>query len=472
MHSDKPSAFLIGIGGAGMRALASVLVSRGWRVSGSDRAHDVIRNTPAIRLLIDQGVKLYPQDGSGIEPSLDQVIISTAIEETVADLSKARKLDLPILHRSEALASCASHYETQIAIAGTSGKSSVTAMLGWVMNEVGNVENTVIVNGAGMNNFGGESTYIPQSAQNIVLEVDESDGSFLNFSPDYSIVTNISLDHKELSELETMFRQFIKKTDKQIVINSKIANLCEGFNDEIVTFGWEDDADFQISSFVANPDFSSDFKIGHKDRTIKCHLPHPGRYNAENAAAVLAMAVSLNLNPEEAAKALSRFQGTERRFHQIGEERGIKVIDDFAHNPDKVAAVLDGVVKTHKGRVLCVFQPHGYKPTVFLKDAFIDSFVSCLRPEDMVIMPEIYYVGGTAERIISAADLISGIQKGGHKNALFIPNRADIPALLVDEAREGDLILTLGARDPTLAAFADEIYRALSLGRAANVLIV
>ncbi|OPZ78684.1 MAG: UDP-N-acetylmuramate--L-alanine ligase [Alphaproteobacteria bacterium ADurb.Bin438] len=313
--------------------------------------------------------------------------------------------------------------------------------------------NPLVINGGIMTNY--NQTYLNGNGIS-VAEADESNGTIELYEPTYSLISNISLDHKSLEELLELFTNFIKKTEKKCVLNADCKFSFGLINDEnkdkVVTFGIENDlADFNAYSIKLGAQ-SSGFSLKGVDFTINMAGIH-NIYNALSAVAVL------NINGyelESIANALRSFKGIKRRMEFIGSFNEIDVIDDFAHNPDKIANAINSVKPYCEGRLITIFQPHGFAPTRLMKDGYIESFVSTLSKNDIVIMPEIYYAGGQVVRDISAKDLTSEIEKSGIKS-YFFENRADILAVLKEIAKPKDKIMVMGARDNSLNEFAKEI---------------
>jgi len=448
--------FFIGIGGSGMSAIAQILAGRGDVVCGSDRNFDRGVNGPFFDRLSQLGVCLYPQDGTGVSADCNCIVVSTAIEDTVPDVARARELGIPVRHRAEMLAELFNG-ERGIAVGGTSGKSTVCGMVGALLAEAG--LDPSIINGGKMKNF--EDGLLPGNARAgrsnlMVIESDESDGSIVNYRPAVSVVTNITKDHKTIEELIALFETFVSNTKELAVVNADcpLASKLNFKGRNVFTYGLESDADLRAEEVALAP-FSASFSIGKE----RIELKVPGRHNVSNALAAYAVGRHLGLSPLELRKGLEAFRGISRRFDLIGEAAGIRVIDDFAHNPDKIRATLealDGI----PGRRLLVFQPHGFGPTKFMREDLIDVFSKMLRPADILFMPEIYYAGGSAERTISSADIAAGIRARGGR-ALFFENRGDITAALVAEAQQGDIAVVMGARDDTLTTFCRTILEAL-----------
>ena len=415
------SYFFCGIGGSGMLPLALIVAGRGDRVAGSDRTLDQGRLAPKFEFLKSRGIALFPQDGSGLT-SADQILVtSAAIEETVPDVVKSEALGAPRLTRPELLASLFNASGTGVAVGGTSGKSTVTGMIGWILHATG--RDPTVMNGAVMKNFVSPGALFASAlvgrGETFVSEVDESDGSIALYRPKVAVLNNITLDHKSLDELRHLFGDFAAKAESIVV------NL--------------DDDETRLLA-AALP--------AERLRTYSFRDP---------SADLLGSDVEVPI--EEAAEALGGFQGLRRRFERIGEAGGVSVIDDFGHNPDKIAATLR-TLHAFPGRLLMLFQPHGYGPLRTMKDELIATFATGMGPEDVLIMPDPAYFGGTTNRAVGSGDIVAGV-RSLNRAAEHIPERSDCADRLVELARPGDRIIVMGARDDTLTQFAEGLLERL-----------
>ncbi len=452
----KFSYHFTGIGGIGMSAIAQVLKEQGHRVSGSDRNFDKNITTDLFSKLTDQGISLHLQDGSGIDAQTDYVIVSTAIEEDNPDIKKARILNKKILKRATLLAGIFNPMHG-IAIGGTNGKTTVSCMVGFLLDYAG-LSPTIIVGGC-IKNYAGDSSLgnAKTGTSNIIsIEADESDGSIVSYTPCISVITNVSKDHKTIEEISRMFLVFAQNTRDTLIVNADCPYLQKtDFNHKnMITYGLQNPAALQAKDIVTQP-FQSTFTVDG----YPFHINLPGRYNISNALATIAVARSLKISDDTTSAALRQFKGVQRRMDIVGEVHGIRVIDDYAHNPEKIMAAITAV-KLGCKRVIAVFQPHGYGPTSFMKEELIHAFLSVLSPEDILFMPEIFYAGGTTRRNITSAEIITRVREGG-KKAFFIENRDDIIPAMKKFALTGDGILVMGARDNTLTGFSHNILHAL-----------
>lgn len=435
-----------------MSALAQVKAMEGRSVSGSDRDFDRGRNLGVKASLEALGIKLFPQDGSGVNDETAELALSTAIEDTNPEVVRAKERGLKIWHRSELLSDEVNGADT-IAVAGTSGKSTVAAMLFCVLEAAG-LDPSIITGGAlgQLRERGLIGNAFRGKGRILVVEADESDGTIVRYMPKTGLLLNISKDHKEISELNAIFTEFAGHCGRLLVnADDKPASALLPAAE---TFGFNS-GNWKVTEVNTGP-FSSDFRINGVPFT----LPTPGLYNIENALAACAAASVYGASLEACAAGLKAFRGVERRFVLVGEKNGVTVIDDYAHNPAKITALLTALHQAKGRRVLAVYQPHGFTPTRHLKNELIESFAAGLNPADMLIMPQIYYAGGTVSKNISSNDIVSAVAEKGH-SAVYYENRAEIPAVISKLARPGDIVAVMGARDATLADFAAQILAAL-----------
>jgi UDP-N-acetylmuramate--alanine ligase len=437
-----------GLAGSGMSALAQFQAMMGGRVSGSDRAFDRGERAELRTQLERLGIEIMPQDGSGVTDDCAALIVSTAVEEKVADLAAARAKNIPIVHRSELLAHFVASYRT-VAVSGTSGKSTVTAMVFEILEGAGRDPSVItggdlrLLQARGLpgNAFAGASDLL-------VVEADESDGSLVRYAPAVGVILNLQRDHKEMEEVAAMFAVLRARSREALVVgeDENLDALAGG----AIRFGFGPRAGIRGVNVELTPSGSS-FIVDD----VAFALPVPGGHNIANALAAIAAARALDVPLADMVGPLSCFQGVGRRFQTVGAARGVTVIDDFAHNADKIAAAL-ATAKLNATRVLAVYQPHGYGPTRFLRRDFVDTFTRELRRGDRLWMLEVFYAGGTASRDFSAADIVEEIAENGVK-AEFAPSRAWLAARIAEVASAGDTVLVMGARDPSLTDLAREI---------------
>jgi UDP-N-acetylmuramate--alanine ligase len=460
------SYFFCGIGGSGMLPLATILRGRGLDVAGSDRSLDQGRTAGKFAFLEEQGIRLFPQDGSGVT-SADQILVtSAAIEEAVPDVVAAKAAGAERITRPELLAQLFNAAGTGIAVGGTSGKSTVTGMTGWILHACG--LHPTIMNGAVMKNFASASapfaSALVGTGDAFVSEVDESDGSIALYRPSIAILNNITLDHKSMDELRGLFLDFVQRSEKAILNldDPETRQMAAALPDERkMTYSLsEAGADLHASNIREAPlAIAFDVTLNETRETVHVALQVPGRHNASNALAAMAAAYAAGVPLHDAAHALAGFQGLRRRFEVVGTRNEISVIDDFGHNPDKIAATL-ATLHAFPGRLLLFFQPHGYGPLKVMGDALVDTFAQNMKADDLLALSDPVYFGGTVDRSVGSAEIVAQIEaKGGR--AEHIPDRAAAGQRLASLARPGDRIVVMGARDDTLSAFAADILASL-----------
>jgi UDP-N-acetylmuramate--alanine ligase len=462
----KRPYFLCGIGGSGMLPLALILRAKGLAVEGSDRSLDQGRLARKFEFLKARGIPLHAQDGSGITRAEQILVTSAAVEETVPDVVAARRLGLPVIRRAELLAALFNAAPESVAVGGTSGKSTTTGMIGWILHEAG--RDPTIMNGAIMKNF--MTPEIPFASAAVgegdvfVSEVDESDGSIALFHPRIAVLNNVSHDHKSMDELRALFGAFAGKA-RSVVLNLDNAEtraLAGALPEQaVITFSLADPgADLRARQLAPAPDgIAFDVLERASGARVPVRLAMPGAHNVANALAALGAARALGISLPDAAAALASFSGIRRRFERVGTANGVTVIDDFAHNPDKIAATL-ATLHRFPGRLLVFFQPHGFGPLKLMKDGFIDGFAGQLEAEDVLVMPDPVYYGGTTTREVTSEDIVRGVAAKGRR-AFAFKDRAACGDKLIALARPGDRIVVMGARDDTLSEFAAELVRRL-----------
>lgn len=458
--------FFCGIGGSGMLPLALTMQAMGHVVEGSDRSLDQGRTAPKFEFLRGQGIGLHPQDGSGISHADQILVTSTAVEDTVPDVQSARRVGARQMIRAELLAELFNASSHSIGVAGTSGKSTTTGMVGWILHDAG--REPTILNGAVMSNFITSdmpfASALGGDPELVVSEVDESDGSIALFNPRIAVLNNIAIDHKPLDELRSLFRDFVEKAKIAILNldNDETAAIAEETaSGKAITYSLANPrADLRATDLVPAPGGIS-FRLEERasGASWPVNLPVPGKHNVENALAALAAAHASGIALEEACALLGSFKGIQRRLEVAGTVNNITVIDDFAHNPDKITATL-ATLHEFPGRLLILFQPHGFGPLRLMKDAFVDCFARGLTDDDILLMPEPIYFGGTVERTVTSGDIVGGIEVQG-REAYALPDRNACGEKLLELARAGDRILVMGARDDTLSEFAAQLLQDL-----------
>ena len=493
MHKNK-SYFFCGIGGSGMLPLANIVCDAGASVAGSDRALDQGRLAPKFEWLQSLGIALFAQDGSGLV-SGDQILIaSAAIEDIVPDIAKANALGCQRMTRAELLAELFNAAPRSIAVGGTSGKSTVTGMIGWILTEAG--LDPTIMNGAVMKNFVADdapfaSARVGQKTTGarevFVSEVDESDGSIGLFTPEVAVLNNVSLDHKSLEELRQLFGDFARQAKccvwnaddaetvalmKAIGVDLGTVTLAHSLphglssgdcpqiyshetrDSKFISFGVTPQADIRATDITDLP-LGSRFTLHAQGETHPVTLIVPGRHNIANALAAIAASIALGVGVAQAVRGVEGFNGLARRFDIVGTTNGITVIDDFGHNPDKIAATL-ATLKAFPGRIIAFFQPHGYGPIRNMGTELAAVFADMLGEDDHLILCDPVYFGGTVDKSIGSQNITDAVAAAG-RNAEYIPAREDCGNRIAELARPGDRIVIMGARDDTLSGFAAHV---------------
>jgi UDP-N-acetylmuramate--alanine ligase len=451
--------FLVGIGGSGMMPLAMILAGRGAEVAGSDRGLDQGRVPAKFDALRALGIALFPQDGSGVTSPDQTVVASAAVEETVADMVAAAQIGCARMTRAELNAALFNAGGLPIGVAGTSGKSSVTGMIAAILHH--ERRDPTVMNGAVMKDFAAPdrpfASALVGAGDAYVSEVDESDGSIALYRPQIAVLNNVSLDHKSLDELNRLFGDFIGHARHAIVNadNPDAAALAMALPAARVTrFSLKGNADLVATDIVEAP-----FAVSFTVAGTRVALQVPGRHNVANALAAIGAAMAAGVPLARACAGVATFTGLRRRFDLVGEAQGVAVIDDFGHNPDKIAATLD-TLHAFPGRILALFQPHGYGPLKVMRAELVAMLAAKLGADDLLVLPDPVYQGGTVAREVTSADIVRDLQVAG-ADALHIPSRDAAAAHLVAAARPGDRIVVMGARDDTLSLLAADMVRML-----------
>ncbi len=405
---------LVGIGGVGMSALAQALLDAGGTVTGADRALGGSGARPGVlAALVRAGVRLFPDDGSGIGPDTARVIVSTAVEETNRDLRCARARGIPVVHRAAALAELLAPRRL-VAVAGTCGKSTVTAILGHLLAESG--FDPVVVNGAQVVGWDAGGTRVGSTRKGTgayaVAEVDESDKSLVAFKPFAAVVTNASADHYSKAEMDAVFDAFVRGVPGPVIDGRRTP---------------------MVPSAAA--------------RTI----PLPGEHNAVNAECALRMAAALGADPARLAAAIRTFPGVERRLQRVGTCGGAVVYDDYAHNPEKLHAMLATLQAAYPKGVAVVWRPHGYAPLRKMLEALAAMFRATLRPCDELLVLPVYDAGGTTDRSLNSDALVARLNASPVR---FVEGLEDAETHLRTHAPAFGALVVAGARDPGLPVLA------------------
>jgi UDP-N-acetylmuramate--alanine ligase len=446
VSEKKLRIYFSGIGGSGVSAIAGFMHEGGHFVAGSDRAFDEDPRHPVYRALKKRGITIVPQDGSGLDASYDFAVMSTAVEDGNPEVRKAQALGLPVQTRPEYLAELVAGFRT-VAIAGTSGKSTVAGMLAYLMRELGLGPNFI---GGGrvraLKEAGGTGNYLRGDSDLLVMEACESDGSIVTYRPEWTVLLNLSLDHHHVEETAGMFGTLLANTTGPVVANADDQNLKGLLPSRAVAFSLCGPAAVRATDIIEES-LGSGFTV----EGTRFRLSMPGLHNVSNALASITLLMEMGVSLEEVADVLPGFLGIERRFDVHLDEKGKLVIDDYAHNPHK----LDGLMQTMKKlspRVCYVFQPHGFSPTRLMRKEYIATFSRNLRGGDHLVVLPIYYAGGTVEKDISSEDLAAGVRAAGG-SAEAVASREDVPV----RPDAWDAWVVLGARDETLSALAGDM---------------
>ena len=446
-----------GIAGVGMNPLAQLMRARGHAVQGSDRSFDQGKNADVATRLRALGIEIMPQDGSAITTDLDRFIYSTAVEADTPEARAARVLGIERVPRPALLAEVVDAGRPGIAIAGTSGKSTVTGMVGWITREAGLP--TTILGGAALAGEGGNGCFVPGAADGAVAaEACESDGTLTGYHAAIGLIHNISRDHGEVDALRPQFEAFAKRSGR-LFVNAASAEAAElGRLVGARTYGADSAADVRLEIDSPGPHRARG-RLLLEGGALAIDVPQPGRHNAENATAAALIALELGIAPDTVSALLARFPGVARRFEIVGvTPSGIRVVDDYAHNGEKLRAAI-GAAQAGAARVLAVFQPHGFGPARFLRPELRELMPQVLRPEDRLCYAEIFYAGGTVAKDVSsrmlADDLPAALGCG------YAPDHVAVVEWVSREAQPGDTVLLMGARDPDLPLLARQILATL-----------
>jgi UDP-N-acetylmuramate--alanine ligase len=440
---------IIGVGGIGMSAIAEIMLARGIAVQGSDQ-----KDGANLRRLAGKGVRVFVGHGAENLEGAGAVVISTAVKETNPELKAARERGLPVFSRADALAALMKGYRT-ISITGSHGKTTTTAMAGWMMDKAG-LDPTVIVGGIirawGSNARIGASRWM-------VVEADESDGTFIRLPTEIGVVTNIDPEHLDYYGTEaalheaflTFFRQIpadglaIAGIDHPVVRSLLNKLEGEGHLPPLAAFGRALDATTKIDNVATNGgsvtfDARLANGVGHPLRRDGFKMGVPGAHNALNAAAAITVGLRVGIAPDTIFEALASFEGVDRRFTPTGDWNGVSIYDDYAHHPAEIAAVLSAARGASKGRVIAVMQPHRYSR---LKSLF-DEFSACFAEADIVLVAPVY-AAGEAPNGYDRDRLVEGIRQTGHARVYPIEGEDTLTRSVAALARPGDLVIGLGA---------------------------
>jgi UDP-N-acetylmuramate--alanine ligase len=440
-----------------MGPLACLMRARGHAVQGSDRAFDQGKKQDIAAHLRRLGIELAPQDGKAVTATINRLVYSAAVEADTAELRAARALGLECLPRPQLLAEVVNTAAPGVAIAGTSGKSTIVGMLGWLLRE-GGVGATVL----GGADFVGEGTggcFVAGPADGpAVAEACESDGTLVGYHPTIGVIHNVSRDHDELSALRPQFTAFARNCGHLLVGADCPEAAALGRRFKAATYGVTQDADARLRVTSVGPRRGRGV-LRHAGRDLTLDIPQPGLHNLENATAAALVALEIGLDTDTVAGLLARFPGVARRFELIGTTaRDIHVVDDYAHNGEKIRAAIT-TAQAGSARVVAVFQPHGFGPARFLRNELRTMIPTLLRPQDRFCYAEIFYAGGTVAKDISSRMLADDLPAS--LNCGYARDHEAARQWVVSEARPGDTVLIMGARDPDLPRLARAVLSSL-----------
>ncbi|APH72769.1 UDP-N-acetylmuramate--L-alanine ligase [Aquibium oceanicum] len=445
----------IGIGGIGMSGIAEVLHNLGYEVQGSDQSESA-----NVQRLRDKGIRVFVGHAAENLGAAEVVVVSTAIRKTNPELMAAREKLLPIVRRAEMLAELM-RFRQAVAIGGTHGKTTTTSMVATLL-DAGGLDPTVI-NGGIINAYGTNARM--GAGEWMVVEADESDGTFLKLPAEIAVVTNIDPEHLDhygsFDKVRDAFRQFVENVPfygfgVMCIDHPEVQSLVSRIEDRrIVTYGGNPQAGVRFEN-LATDGAASTFDVVVRNRKSGeiteirgLRLPMPGRHNVSNATAAIAVAHELGISADDIRKGLLSFGGVKRRFTPTGEWNGVRIFDDYGHHPVEIKAVLRAAREAAKGRVVAIAQPHRFTR---LRDLF-DDFSSCFNEADTVMIAPVYPAGEDPIEGISSEALVARIRAGGHRDARFLEGPDAIAPSIRQVARDGDFVIFLGAGNITQWAY-------------------
>jgi len=431
---------IVGVGGAGMSAIASVLAAMGHTVSGSD-----LKDSGGLHRLQASGIDVHVGHDAALVEAAELVAVSTAIPPRNPEVVAANERGVTVARRAEILGAIASTRRC-IAVSGTHGKTTTSSMLALVLVEAG--LNPSFIIGGELNEIGSGAVW--DDGDWFVVEADESDGTFVALPAEHVVVTNVEADHLDyygsLAEIEAAFDRFLDAPGHKIACADDPIAAKLGRAHDAVLYGTSDEAAVRIVDPRTERAGASFGVVRGADVLGEIRLPVPGLHNIRNATAALAMAMELGVPFDACRSALARYAGVARRFQFRGRARGVTFVDDYAHNPGKVKAVLEAAAEGGWRRVVCVFQPHRYTRTAALWRSFGSSF----DPADVVVIMDVYGAGERPQPGVTGKLLVDAVlEHRPWKRVAWLPRRQDVEAYLAAELRDGDLCLTLGAGDIT-----------------------
>ncbi|GAB4248418.1 UDP-N-acetylmuramate--L-alanine ligase [Deferrisoma sp.] len=440
MYRKDHRIHFVGIGGIGMSGIAEVLLNLGYRVSGSD-----LKETPITRRLAGLGARVHRGHAAGHVGDATVVVISSAVGPENPEVVEAHRRGIPVIPRAEMLAELM-RMKYGVAVAGAHGKTTTTSMVGAVLTEAG-LDPTVVVGGrlrsAGTNAVLGRGEFL-------VAEADESDGSFLALVPTVAVVTNIDREHmNHYGSEEALERAFVDFANKvpfygAVVVcldDPRIQALLPEIRKRVIPYGLSAQAEVSARA-IETSGACTRFEVLVRGASVgRVDLAVPGLHNVRNALAAVAVAEELGVDPGLACRALSAFQGVERRSQVVGEAAGVVVVDDYGHHPTEIQAVLAALKEAYGRRVVAVFQPHRYTRTADL----LDRFATCFYDADTVLVTDVYPAGEAPIEGVTAEALVESLRTHGHRDARYVGALEGVPGAVAEAAGPGDLVVTLGA---------------------------
>lgn len=442
--------YFSGIGGSGLSGIALLMSRRGHMVVGSDRAFESNPSHPVIAPLIASGVRIVAQDGACLDKTFDLAVFSTAVEHARSDYQRSHELGIPTMTRPEYLAQISTEFGT-VAVAGTSGKSTTSGMLAYMLHALG--KGPSFLGGGRVRNFHTSTNpgnTLAGQGDTLVIEACESDGSIVNYRPRDTILLNLSVDHQGLEATSQMFVALMENTKGAVLVNADDAGLARICPARAVKFSLDAPSPHRALDIALEP-MASGFVL----HGVRYRLKHPGRHNVSNAVAALSYLIETGAEPASLVQPLYEFNGIERRYEvYLNGPEGI-VLDDYAHNPHKISALME-TFRNMPGRVIYFFQPHGYGPVRSMKDEYVEAFAGGLRPGDRAVFLPIYYAGGTVQKDVSSALIADALGARGF-DALALNGRDELYGYL----EPGQCHVLMGARDETLPQVAKSMAQRL-----------
>jgi UDP-N-acetylmuramate--alanine ligase len=430
-----------GIGGIGMSGIAEILLNLGYQISGSD-----LKLTPTTDRLASLGARIFEGHAAENIAGAKALVVSSAVNENNPEVQEARRIGIPVIPRGELLAELM-RLKYGIAVAGSHGKTTTTSMMATVLNHAG-MDPTVVVGGK-VGTMGGSNARLGRS-NFLVVESDESDGSFLKLSPIMAIVTNIDREHldhyRDIDEIRRAFTEFVNKVPfyGSVIVcldDDNVQQILPDIKRRVITYGMGTQADIVVSSPCCGH-LTSDFRLRYKELDLGAfHLRVPGMHNVLNATAAVAAGLELEVAPDLIREALASYTGVDRRFQLRGQEKGISVFDDYGHHPTEIRATLAAARDCRFSRVHAIFQPHRYTRTLHLMDDFARSF----NQADSVYLLDIYAAAEKPIDGVTAEKLGARMSAFGHRSVLYCRTMEEAVDAVATTAREGDAVLTLGA---------------------------